>query len=62
MDNSTVKKTWGGAREGAGKKKSVVKQYMVYAPQDIYDILESVPGKKSDYICRCIRFAQGRME
>lgn len=61
MENPEVKKSWGGAREGAGKKKSVIKQYMVYAPQDIYDILEGVPGKKSDYICRCIRFAHGRM-
>lgn len=50
------KKQRGGARQGAGRKRTTAKQYMVYAPQSVVDILEAVEGSKSDYICQAIAF------
>lgn len=44
----------GGARPGAGRKRSRVKSYAFHAPQEVYDILEAVEGSKSEFICQCI--------
>ena len=52
MDN--VKKSWGGARQGAGRKKVTVKRYWYNAPQDVVDILEA-QSNKSEYITMAIR-------
>ena len=48
-------KQWGGKREGAGRKKTSVKTYCIYAPQDVFDIMEAVEGNKSEYILNAIR-------
>lgn len=44
----------GGARKGAGRKRSTAKVYQLYATKEVMDILEAVPGSKSDFICKCI--------
>lgn len=44
----------GGARKGAGRKRSTAKVYQLYATQEVMDILEAVTGSKSDFICKCI--------
>lgn len=55
-------KTWGGKREGAGRKKTCVKSYAFHATPEVHDILENVEGSKSAYICKCILFAAARMK
>lgn len=51
------KKKWGGAREGAGRKKgrNDVGTIAIRIPQDIADILSRQISKK-DYIIEAIRF------
>ena len=44
----------GGARAGAGRKHTSVKTYTVYATQEVMDILETVSGSKSDFICKAV--------
>ena len=58
MEQNTEKKSSGrgGARKGAGRKRTTAKQYIVYATEEIRDILEAVEGSKSDFICKCIMF------
>lgn len=55
------KKPRGGKREGAGRKRTSVKSYAFHAPQEVHDILESVEGSKSAYICQCILMATEMM-
>lgn len=52
-----TKKTWGGAREGAGRKaqRGNVKSIAIRIPQDIADILDKQTSK-TDYIIEAIRF------
>lgn len=47
-------KAWGGAREGAGRKKKYAKTFFFSATQDVADILDSVEGNRSDFINRAI--------
>ncbi len=49
----TTKKTWGGARGGAGRKQTTVKRYAFQAPQEVCDILDTTRNK-SAFICRAI--------
>lgn len=49
------KNTHGGKREGAGRKKTTEKRIGICVPKDIADILESVEGSKTDFICEAIR-------
>lgn len=44
----------GGRREGAGRKATTAKKYVVCATQEVMDILEAVSGSKSDYICKAV--------
>lgn len=60
MENSS-KPSWGGARSGSGRKKTAVKYYSFGATKEVADILEALDGSKTEYIIRCILFAQGRM-
>lgn len=55
MEEVKTKKTWGGAREGAGRKKVTAKRYWYNAPQDVADILEA-QSNRSEYITMAIRF------
>ena len=50
-----TKKTRGGKRENAGRKKTIVKRYGFKAPQDIVDILENTTQPITQYICQAIR-------
>lgn len=56
MDKNIVKPscTWGGAREGAGRKRKCAKRMFFSASQETLDILESMDGNKSDFINDCI--------
>lgn len=52
--SETSKKTWGGARKGAGRKKKCVKTLYFSASQEVLDALAAIEGNRSDYICECI--------
>ena len=45
---------WGGAREGAGRKRKGVHYYGFRATQEVHDILSKVEGSKADFINACI--------
>lgn len=46
---------WGGARQGAGRKKSTAKSIALRIPDDVAEILDGVDGSKSAYIVAAIR-------
>ena len=48
------KGTWGGSREGAGRKRKGVHYYGFRATQEVHDILKEVEGSKADFINQCI--------
>lgn len=55
------KKDWGGAREGAGRKKKYAKPYYFNATEEVMAILEAIPSRqRSDFINQCILKAAGR--
>lgn len=56
MDESSTQegKAWGGARQGAGRKKKCAKRMFFSASQEALDILEALEGNKSDFINECI--------
>lgn len=45
---------WGGAREGAGRKKKFVAKFFFSATQEVADILANVEGNRTDFINQCI--------
>lgn len=47
---------WGGKREGSGRKKKAAAQIGLRVPEDIANILVSIEGSKTDFICEAIRF------
>lgn len=49
------KKTWGGKREGAGRKATTAKTYGFNAPQEVVEILEK-QQRKTDFINKAIIF------
>lgn len=49
-----TKKTWGGKREGAGRKKKYVKMYYFNATQEVHNILQAYEGDRAEFINRCI--------
>lgn len=50
----------GGRRDGAGRKRKTAHTYALYATQEVHDILQSVEGSKSDFICKCVlAYAKG---
>ena len=49
------KKNWGGAREGAGRKKKYAKTLFFNATEEVVDIIEAVPRtERADFINRAI--------
>jgi len=50
---------WGGAREGAGRKRKGVHYYGFRATQEVHDILSKISGSKADFINECILKAAG---
>ena len=52
MDTNEEKtaKSWGGAREGCGRKKKCAKRMFFSATEETLDILNSLDGNKSDFI------------
>ena len=54
-------KSWGGAREGSGRKKKYAKTCFFNATQEVVDIIEAVPrNERADFINQCILKAAGR--
>lgn len=54
MEEITKKKR-GGARPGAGRKKTTHKQYVIYASKEVSEILDSLEGIPiTKYICEAI--------
>lgn len=45
----------GGARIGAGRKKTTEKRYGLRAPADVVEIIEAAENK-TDFICEAVRF------
>ncbi|MCM1440485.1 MAG: hypothetical protein NC131_14995 [Roseburia sp.] len=45
----------GGARQGAGRKKTSAKTVCVRVPADVAAILDAVEGSKTDFIVEAIR-------
>lgn len=54
MENSDAKKTWGGARHGAGRKSKGVKPMSFNATPEVVQFFSSFQGNKSQFICDCI--------
>lgn len=52
--DNLANKSWGGARQGAGRPKKYVKNVFFSATQEVAGILESMGRKKSDFINECI--------
>lgn len=57
MQNEIKKenKSHGGARPGAGRKKTTSKSIAIRIPADVEAILDEVEGSKSAYIIEAIR-------
>ena len=57
------KSDWGGAREGAGRKKKYAKPYYFNATEEVMAILENIPSRqRTDFINKCILKAAGGEE
>lgn len=54
MQTENDSKSWGGARQGAGRKKKCAKRMFFSASQKALEILEALDGNKSDFINDCI--------
>ncbi len=57
MEENKEKKTssWGGAREGSGRKKKYVKSIFFSATEEVVAILDSMPSKeRTEFINKCI--------
>lgn len=55
MENSELtKKSRGGARVGAGRKRKCVKRVSFDATQEVLDVLSTVEGNRNDFIRECI--------
>lgn len=54
-DTASQPSTWGGARKGAGRKKSSARSIALRIPDDVAAILDAVKGSKSAYIIAAIR-------
>ena len=48
------KKSWGGKREGAGRKKKYVRKYYFNATKEVNDILQAYEGDRTEFINLCI--------
>ena len=60
IEKNEKKEGWGGAREGAGRKRKSVAYYGFRATQEVHEILQTVEGSKADFINDCILKAMGR--
>lgn len=59
MCNDSGNGSWGGAREGSGRKKKYVKNFYFGATEEVAAVLEAVPAKeRSEFINRCIMKAE----
>ena len=59
IEKTEEKEGWGGAREGAGRKRKGVHYYGFRATQEVHDILSKVEESKADFINACILKAAG---
>lgn len=49
IEKEEKKAGWGGAREGAGRKRKGVQYYGFRATQEVHDILSQVEGSKASF-------------
>lgn len=54
-ENTKAPSGRGGAREGAGRKRTSAKSIALRIPEDVAAILDNVEGSKTDYIVAAIR-------
>lgn len=55
--NERKNENWGGAREGAGRKKKYAKTCFFNATEEVVAIIEAIPrNERADFINRCISY------
>ena len=57
QENEKKNEKWGGARQGAGRKKKYTKTCFFNATEEVVAIIEAIPrNKRADFINRCISY------
>lgn len=60
-ENNGKKNQWGGARDGAGRKKKYAKTCFFNATDEVVAIIEAIPrNERADFINHCILQAAGK--
>ena len=54
--NEEQESSWGGARQGSGRKKKYAKTYFFNATPEVMEIIEAVEGSRTDFINACITY------
>lgn len=61
QESQEKKEGWGGAREGAGRKKKYAKTCFFNATEEVVAIIDAIPrNERADFINRCILEAAGK--
>ena len=56
-ENEKKNESWGGIRQGAGRKKKYAKTCFFNATEEVVAIIEEIPrSKRADFINRCISY------
>lgn len=55
MEEKQEKKSWGGRREGSGRRRTTARRIGFNAPQDVADILDQSGRSATEFICAAIR-------
>lgn len=57
QENEKKNEKWGGARQGAGRKKKYTKTCFFNATEEVVAIIEAIPrNMRADFINHCISF------
>jgi len=57
QENEKKNQNWGGARQGAGRKKKYAKTCFFNATEEVVDIIKAIPRtERADYINHCISY------
>lgn len=60
QENEKKNENWGGAREGAGRKKKYAKTCFFNATEEVVAIIEAIPrAERADFINQAILKAAG---
>lgn len=56
MEEKMGKKTWGGRREGGGRKRTTARRIGFNAPHDVAMLIEQSGRPVTEFICEAVRF------